>query len=150
MGDFHAASYEDLSAGCHLTFRLCICLPLNLLKMHEYMDCQQKDSNHSTDQNIESFEAYDMANGRNQDWLQWGRMKNLRPWPLESPQLNFICAYYVLSIYIHSHQFSLITAKIEIVGITLNMKLSCLMQFLTVFVTLNRGNLLLQKFIFII
>jgi hypothetical protein len=50
MSDFHAASYEDLSAGGHFTFRLYICIPFNLLKMHEYMDCQQKDRQ-STDQN---------------------------------------------------------------------------------------------------
>jgi hypothetical protein len=92
--------------------------------MHEYMDCQQKDRIHSTDQNIEYFEAYDMANVRNQDWLQWGRTKNLRPWPLESPQLNFICTCYALSIYTHSHQFCLITAKMQILRITLNVKLS--------------------------
>jgi hypothetical protein len=47
--------------------------------MHESMDSQQKDSNHSIDKNIEYFEAYIMANVRNHDWLQWGRMKILRP-----------------------------------------------------------------------
>lgn len=116
MSDFHAALYEDLSAGWQFTFRLCICLPLNHLKMHEYMDCQQKDINHSTDHNIEPFEAHGMTIVRNQDWLQWGRM-NLRPLALESPQLNFLCTSYVLSIYTHSHQFSLITEKINILGI---------------------------------